>query len=188
MSEQRKLKGINFTGTLDALAREHGPEVRARVEHELRGEVGEALRHRTILASGWYPASWYAAILEAIVAEVDGDDSTVRILSREAVKADFATLFRIVRLFLSPQKALLQSMRVSSRYVDGGEIEVVEAQDGGVHYRFREYHGYTRLMWWDFIGGIEGVLETLGAKNITSRMLDGGGDGDHHCELQIRWI
>ena len=133
------------------------------------------------------PASWYRELLDAIVEVTHGDQNTVRGLSREAVKADFQTLFRIVRLFLTPQKALQQSMRVSSRYVDGGVVDVVEAQDGVVHYRFREYHGYSRLMWWDFVGGIEGVLENLGAKNVTARMITGGQDGDHHLELLVRW-
>lgn len=187
MAHQRKLKGINFTGTLDALARVHGSVARERVEQRVRGEAGEAIRMGAIVASGWYPAAWYAALLDAIVAETHGDDNTVRKLSRDAVKADFSTLFRIVRLFMTPQKALQQSMRISSRYIDGGEIEVVEAGTGSIHYRFREYHGYTRRMWWDFVGGIEGVLETMGAKNIASRMVTGGQDGDHHLELMIRW-
>lgn len=187
MAEERKLKGINFTGTLGALARQHGAPARANVEKRITGEAGEAIRHNAVVASGWYPASWYDAVLRSIVAEVRGDANTVRELSREAVKADFRTLFRIVRLFMSPQKALQQSMRVSSRYIDGGEIEVVSADEGSIHYRFREFYGYTHLMWWDFVGGIEGVLENLGAKNITARMVTGGQNGDHHLELMMRW-
>lgn len=188
MTEQeRRLKGINFLGTLGALERDHGEEVRARVEKKLAGEVGEAIRQGAILASGWYPAAWYAAVLETIVREVGGGEATARALSREAVKADFKTLFRIVRLFLTPQYALQQAMRVSSRYVDGGQIEVVEAADGHAHFRFREYYGYSRLMWWDFIGGIEGVLENLGAEDLVARVADGGRDGDHHLEVVLRW-
>ena len=71
--------------------------------------------------------------------------------------------------------------------LDGGEIEVVSAGDGHIHYRFREYHGYTRLMWWDFIGGIEGVLSNLGAEDMTARVIAGGEDGDAHMEVVLRW-
>ena len=188
MAEQeRKLKGINFLGTLGALEREHGEEARANVEKKLGGEVGQAVRQTAILASGWYPAAWYAALLEAIVEEVGGGEATTRSLSREAVKADFKTLFKIVRLFMTPQYALQQGIRVSSRYIDGGQIELVEASNGHAHYRFRDYHGYTRLMWWDFIGGIEGVLENLGAEELFARIVDGGRDGDHHLEVVLRW-
>jgi hypothetical protein len=185
--QERKLKGINFLGTLAALERGRGEEARASVEKKLSGEVGDAVRQSAILASGWYPAAWYAALLDAIVDEVGGGEATARALSRDAVKADFATLFRIVRLFLTPQYALQQAMRVSGRYIDGGQIEVLEARPGHAHFRFREYHGYTRLMWWDFIGGIEGVLENLGAEDLSARVADGGRDGDHHLEVVLRW-
>ena len=187
MATERKLKGINFVGTIDALGREHGDETRAAVVAALEGEVGEAIRSGAILASGWYPAAWYDALLRAIVKEVRGDATTVRTISREAVKVDFKTLFKVVRLFLSPQRALQQAMRISGRYVDGGEIDVVEAKDGFMHLRFREYRGYSRLMWWDFIGGVEGVLDGIGAEDITARFITGGGDGDHHLEVMLRW-
>lgn len=187
MAPERRLKGINFVGTLNALEEEHGREVRERVERRLDGEPGESLRHGALVANGWYPASWYAALLRAIVDEVRGDEGTIRQLSKRAVTADFASLFKIVRLFLSPERALQQSMRISGRYIDGGEIEIVEVRSGYLHYRFREYHGYSRLMWWDFIGGIEAVLEGIGARELMVRVAAGGGDGDPHLELVLRW-
>ncbi len=184
---ERKLKGINFIGTLKALEREHGAATRERVEKRLDGEVGESVRHGALVSSGWYPASWYAQVLRAIVDETRGDEGTIRSLSNRAVSADMRTLFKIVRLFLSPERALQQSMRMSSRYIDGGEIEIVEAGPGHIHYRFREYHGYDRLMWWDFVGGIEAVLENIGARELTTRVIEGGQDGDHHLEIVFRW-
>ena len=187
MAVERKLKGINFIGTLDAFTREYGVDRRARLVESLDGELGEAVRLGTILASAWFPASWYAALLTAIVDEVGGGTRTVHRLAKEAVAADFRTLFKIVRLFLTPQKALQQSMRVSSRYIDGGKIEVVEARDGLYHARLSEYYGYSRLMWWDFVGGVEAVLEGIGAENLTPKILSGGADGDHHLEFVMRW-
>lgn len=184
---ERRLKGINFVGTLKALERAKGIEARRAVETDLRGEAGEALRTGAVVANGWYPASWYAALLASIVHVTGEGEGLVASLSRDAVRADFQTLFKIVRLFISPQFALEQSLRVSRRYIDGGEIEVVDVSPTHVHYRMREYHGYTRLMWRDFIGGIEGVLETMGCRELTSQILAGGGDGQHHLELQLRW-
>src|SRR5690606_3390320 len=130
---ERKLKGINFLGTLKALEREHGRDVRERVERSLDGELGESLRHGALVASGWYPASWYRALLACIVRETRGDEGMVRRLSNAAVSADMKTLFRIVKLFLTPERALQQSMRISSRYIDGGEIEVVAVGTGHIH-------------------------------------------------------
>jgi len=183
----RKLKGINFTGTLSALARVHGDDVRDAVVQDVPGEVGEALRLGSLVASGWYPAAWYAALLQAIVARVGGGAGTTRQLAREAVKADFRTLFKVMSLLLAPQRALQQSLRVSRRYVDGGEIEMIEAQDGFMHYRLSEYYEYTHLMWWDFIGGVEGVLDNLGAEQLEARIVSGGQDGDHEVEFTLRW-
>jgi len=111
----------------------------------------------------------------------------VRALSRDAVKDDFETLFKIVRLFMSPQKAAQQGMRIASRYIDGGEVETVEAAEGLLQVRVRDFHGYSELMWWDFIGGIEGVLENIGALDLSGRILAGGRDGDHHLEVVMRW-
>ena len=66
MTTERKLKGINFLGTLKTLGKQHGPEVQKRVEARLPGELGETFRHGALLASGWYPASWYGQLLDAI--------------------------------------------------------------------------------------------------------------------------
>ncbi|RLB48513.1 MAG: hypothetical protein DRJ42_23040 [Deltaproteobacteria bacterium] len=187
MAAELKLKGINFNGTLGAFAEHYGDEARASLLASLEGEIGEALRGGMIIASGWYPASWYGALLAAIVDQVGGGDDTARTLAREAVKADFQTLFKVVRLFLSPEKAAQQAMRVSKRYVDGGVIEVVSQEHGEVQYRFREYHGYTRLMWRDFIGGIEGVLENMGAEDLRNRIITGGNDGNDHLDVAFRW-
>lgn len=187
MTEERQLKGINFIGTLDAFERKHGAQMRRRLEAEVDEPVRRALAHGEILASGWYPAHWYDALLRKIVDLTHGDARTARELSCAAVENDLKTLFKVMRLFISPQKALSQSMRMSRRYIDGGEIEVVEAETERVQYRFREYRGYTRLMWWDFIGGIEGVLRSMGCQDVTARVIAGGNDGDHHLELLMRW-
>jgi len=184
---ERKLKGINFIGTLKALERQLGRRVRERVEERLEGDVGDCVRHGALVASGWYPASWYDALLQTVARETGGGERTMRSLSREAVREDFATLFRVVRLFLSPERALQQSMRVSRRYVDGGEVAVLDVGPGRIHYSFCGFHGYTRLMWNDYVGAIEGVLESLGAEEISARTLRGGNDGDHQLEVLLRW-
>lgn len=185
--KERQLKGTNFTGTLGAVERRYGRGVREAVEQRMPGEAGESLRTGTLLASGWYPASWYHALLATIAEVADASPTAIRDIAREAVRDDFQTLFRVVRLFLSPQRALQQSLRISRRYIDGGEIEVVEAGRGLIHYRFREYDGYTRLMWQDFMGGIEAVLELLRVQDLTCRVIAGGGDGDDGLEVVFRW-
>jgi len=184
---ERKLKGINFNGMVASVRRAHGEPTLRRALGRVEGEVGAALRDGTIIATGWYPASWYGALLRAVSDELGGGEARIRELAREAVSADFRTLFRVIRLFLKPEKAVEQSTRVAKRYIDGGDIEVAAAGDGFIHYRIRDFDGYTRLMWWDFVGGVEGVLTNLGATDFDAQIVAGGGDGDAHLEVVLRW-
>src|SRR5262245_60952272 len=64
---ERKLKGINFRGLTAALERRPGVDV-SRVLAAVAGPAGEALRAGEIVAGGWYPASYYDALLAAVEA------------------------------------------------------------------------------------------------------------------------
>lgn len=184
---ETRFKGTNFVGTLAAFEREQGEEARAELVAGLGGELGDALRTGALVTSGWYPASWYAELWRAIEGRIGGGTETARRLSSEAVKHDLKTLFRVMKLVLSPKRALTQSVRMARRYVEGGELELLEVRDDLMHYRLTGYHGYTALMWWDFIGGVEGTLESIGAREVESERVSGGGDGDTGIEFIVRW-
>ncbi|MGE0789817.1 MAG: hypothetical protein AB7S26_29360 [Sandaracinaceae bacterium] len=185
--ESRRLKGINFFGTLAAFERELGAAARQKLEAELTEPLKSAMEHGEIVAAGWYPAEWYDALLRAILTQPGVDLPRLKRIAREAVIHDFKTLFRVMRMFIAPSTAASQALRVASRYIDGGKIAVVEADDGRVHFQFTEFWGYTHLMWLDFIGGIEGVLESMGCRDIASRVQSGGGDRDDTLSLVITW-
>jgi hypothetical protein len=53
--------------------------------------------------------------------------------------------------------------------------------------RFAGWRGFNRALWEDITGGGEGVLQTCGAKDIRVHMVRGGGDGDAHLDLDLRW-
>lgn len=185
--QERKLKGINFHGTLRALEKRNGPEVAARVRAKVRGEAGDALRNGAIVSGGWYPASWYDALLAAIEEEFPDERWICRDLSRAAVTEDFGTLFRAMSLIVSPNYALMTATRVGSRYVDGGKITLVESREGHIHFLFEEFHGYTRRMWEDFIGGMEAVVSLMRVRLLPTRIVRGGRDGDAVLEVIIRY-
>lgn len=171
------LKGNTFVGFLKGLGQVKGQAVHDGVLGRLTGELGELARSGTLLSSGWYPAAWYQEMLEAVVAETGEGPQFIQDLSREVTRRDFQTLFRIVRLFLDPTVALQQAVRVNRRYCSGGEIEVLAAERDRVHYRFHTFYDYDELMWRDYVGGVEGVLEGLGAKNIRTRVTQRERDG-----------
>ena len=176
--EERKLKGVNFHGSLGAVERFHGADVRARIEAKVEGPGGDAIRAKGIVSGGWYPASWYDALLRAVEEEFPGEKRILRELARSAVIHDFKTLFKLISLVASPEFALKNATRVVARYIDGGTVTLVSAIEGKVHFRFTDYHGFTGRMWEDFIGGMEGILELMKLQRLPTKVLSGGGDGD----------
>ncbi len=155
-------KGTNIRGTLQSIERTRGVEARERVIANTHGELGDALRHGGILAGAWYPIAWHDAFLRAVEEAFPLEPRVIRTLSRDAVKSDFSTLFKLLKLVATPAFALTNATRVMSRYYDGGgRISVLEARDGYIHYRFDGYVGFTPRIWEDVVGGMEGVLEML---------------------------
>lgn len=186
MNDERKLKGVNFHGTLKAVARTYGQETLTRVEQRIEGEAGEAIRAKAVVTAGWYPASWYDAVLRAIEAEFPGEKRICRDLARAAVKDDFATLFKIISLVFSVESALKTATKVVGRYVDGGTVTLVKGEEGVLHFKFDQYVGYTSRMWEDFIGGMEAILDLMHVERLPTKILSGGGDGDK-LEVLLRF-
>lgn len=186
VAAEARLKGVNFHGTLGALERRFGPAVRARVLARVAGEAGEGLRTGAVVTGGWYPASWYDALLSAIEAELPEESDVVRRLSYDAVQHDFKTLFRVVSLVASPAWALDGTTRILTRYVQGGRATMRASSEGLYHVRFDDFHGYTGRMWTDFVAGIEGVLDLMKVTRRPTEIVAGGGESPS-LELRIRY-
>lgn len=182
-----KLKGVNFRGTLGALERLAGKDTVARTLAATGGPAGEALRVGEVVAGGWYPASWYAALLEAIETTTGKGPEFIRECSREAIRADFATIFKVISLFISPERALDNATRVMARYYDGGKLSVQEAREGFIRFRFDEYVGLDHRMWEDIAGGMEGVLISMRVLEPRAQIVGGGRDGDAHMVVELVW-
>lgn len=157
-----RAKGVNFRGVTQQLERRGGKALLDRVLARIPDEAGEALRTGAVVTGGWYPAHWYDALLAAVEAEYPEDRTAIRALTREAVTEDFRTLFKILSLVVSPNAALRNAVKVMARYWDGGRVELVEAHEGFVHFRFDDYVGFTPRIWDDVVGGIEAVIDMMG--------------------------
>lgn len=186
MSLEVRLKGINFIGSLESLERLRGAEVRREVEAGLEGEVGDLLRTNSLLVGGWYPASWYGEVLQRIADVTGGGDRLLREVSISAVQKDFTTLFKVVRLLFSPKSVMPQVLRVHKRYVEGGTVELAKATNDSMRVRLSDCHGFNRVMWVDYVSGIEAILQLLGCKNIVTRVVSGGGD-ESHMDVLVRF-
>jgi hypothetical protein len=174
---ERKLKGVNFHGTLRALERKYGAEALAAVKRRVPGEAGAALRSGAVVTAGWYPASWYDAVLVAIEEQLPTQRGVIRELAHDAVTDDFSTLFKVISIIVSPHSALTNATRIVGRYIDGGKITVLESREGLVHFRFEEFHGYTTRMWEDFVGAMEAIVDLTRVQRLPTKIVAGGKDG-----------
>lgn len=181
----RRLRGLNFTGTLRALGHRHGEEIVARVRAHVPGEAGAALREGAISLTGWYPVDWYDALLATIERELPREPSVCRDLARHAVAEDLATIFRALSFVASPDFALVNATRAASMYFDGGTISVIDARPGVLHFRFVGYDGFTPRIWQDFVGGMEAVIDLLRLTRLPTEIL--AHEDLSRCDVVLRY-
>lgn len=168
-------KGTNIRGVLSSLKRAYGDVLHAEVLRSIEGELGEALRHGAIVSSGWYPIAWHDETLAAIEAALPFEQNPIRKLTYDSVKRDFQTIFRVVSLVASPTFALPTATKVMARYYDGGRLSIPEARDGRVRFVFEDYFGFTRRLWDDVHGGLEGVVDLMGVERLPFEVSGGHG-------------
>ena len=183
---EARVKGVNFHGTLGALERRFGKSVLERVKARTKGDGGHALRTGAIVTGGWYPAHYYDALLEAIELELPTVPGLAHDLSYDAVTNDFQTLFRFISLVATPEWALQGATRVMTRYVEGGRVDVRESREGLVHLSFSGFHGFTKRMWEDWLGGLESVIDMMRVRRLPTKIVSGGGESST-CEVVIRY-
>ena len=181
-------KGINFRSFVASLRRMRGDDVVTRTLDLLPPEVGEALRIGAITTGGWYPTDWYSA-LHAAAQKVTGEGHELsRAISRDGIREDFKSgAYRLITITLAPQTLFKLAQRVMALYWDGGRVVIEQAENGRAMGRFDGFVGFDRSIWEDIIGGSIGVLEMGGARNVTVRVMAGGGDGDDHMVYLVRW-
>jgi hypothetical protein len=180
-----RIKGQSFIGFLATLRELRGEEPHRAVMSRLPGEVANALKSGEIVPMGWYPVEWYAA-LHAAARAVEGEGVS-RYIGREAARKDVNTIYRFVLKFLSPETLLKQSAKVFSLFCDGGKCDVTSTQKGSARIRYSECPGACRGMWDVVLGGTEVIVELCGGKNVSSRAINGGGEGDTSLLVQITW-
>lgn len=181
-----RTRGLNFTGTLGAVARRYGRATAERVAARVQGEPGDLLRDRAFATTRWYPVEWYDQLLEAIERELPDEPEICREISRAGTTEDLHTIFRAISFVASPDFALVNATRVASMYFDGGRISVVDARPGRLHFHFDAFHGFTRRLWADWVGGMEAVIDLLGLERLPTEVSI---DADHsRCEVVIRYV
>jgi len=182
-----RTKGLQFRSFLSALKRLRGDDACTATIDLLPTELGEALRYKTLVTGGWYPLDWYAQLHVAAQRATREGFELARIIAKEAIQEDFRGVYRLITLALSPQVIFKLAPKIVNLYYDTGRCVVDEASRGYVRGRFEGFSTFDRNLWEDTIGGITGVMELAGAKELAPHVLAGGKDGDAEMTLEVRW-
>lgn len=170
---ERTLLELKGERAMDALA-PHLPD-----------DLRQALRNREILPMGWYPIEWFATLHAA--GQIVHGAGISREIGRVATRHDVTTLYRFILRFLSPDTLVSQMSRILRMVVDSGEVVVDQKGNGAALVRFTGCHGSTRGTWDDMLGSIEVLLELCGGREVSARVVAGGGDGDGAMSCQLSW-
>jgi hypothetical protein len=154
----------------------------------LLGEpLGNQLKHRAFIASGWYPVRDFRALLGAAMKVTGRDVELIEVLARDAALHEFRGLFRLITFALSPDFLMRRTAGMFSRYYDTGTLTVPIAKKGYAEARYRGFAGFDRVLWNELIAGCRAILEVCGARDIRGRLVRGGGDGDVDLDLVVEW-
>jgi len=182
-----RTKGVALLGVLRSFEALHGPAAYRTALASLPDELRDRIRLKSILGGSWYPIDEYRQIHLAAQRATGRGPDLARDLSREATLDDFRGIYRLLTFVLSPHGMLRKAPSAWSRYYDAGRVEIRDARDDHAIARFCDCDGFDTTLWQDVIGGCLGVLEACGGKEITFRVLAGGGDGDTAMEVETRW-
>lgn len=180
-----QIKGQIFVSCLAALEKLHGAQTVTQVTAKLDGELAQALKTQAIVSAGWYPVEWYAAMHVAMRA-VCGPQISARI-GRETSIADINQVFRFVMSFFSAETLIGQAPRIFRTYCQPGKLVVEAKEKGRLIGRCEDCAGANQGVWEDWLESFATFLELGGGKNVTRRVLEGGGDKDSAMRFELTW-
>ena len=187
LPEESLVKGTCILGALSAVERAHGKAgLRATLDAALP-DIRQTLDFGHVVSVGWYPIRLYREVLAAARRGLNEDDLLPFRLSRDATSHDFNGIFKVVIRALRPLTTFKHAQRLMTLYYKGGTVQTLESRAGYGRVRFTGWSGFDRNVWLDVQGGMAGVQEVSGAKNVYVRVLSGGLDGSDDLDAEVRW-
>ena len=149
-------------------------------------DVREALHHRSLVATGWYPVAWYCDIWRGIRESTGEGVSIARTLGRESFRQDLNLVHKFALSLLSPETVMSIGTRLTAKYYRPTRVSF--EMSGGVAYaHYADCIGWDENMWAEIVAGIELMLELAGAKNISIRLIEGAQARDDFAVFEGRW-
>lgn len=168
-----------------AAARIHGVDRIERVVAAMRPEAGSDFTSG-FDTSGWYPVTHVDAFYESLLREVGGGLDTVRLVAQRAMEDDIGTFYRLILRTFDPSSVLNFGLRVWRTIYDAGQVTVERPAAGRVLVNVEGVEGFTRLVWHDVVGGVEGMVAFSRATGKAVRLVEGGDDGPS-MKLEVTW-
>jgi hypothetical protein len=149
-------------------------------------DVREAFERGKIVASSWYPLSWYRDLHRA-ARRAANETGLAWQIGRESTKRDLSGVYRVFLRVLSPRFVLSTSTRLFGTYYRPGTMHLVEDRAGFGRVTFAKCYGFDGDIWQDVFGGCEVTMELAGARSLRIRSEAGGRDGDTDATLIAWW-
>lgn len=158
-----------------------------RIRALLREEVVDPTLYRAIVASGWYPVSWYRELHRAAEEAMPQERDLAKRLGEEAMKLDLSRVYAFILRVLGPDRTFRHAERALSTYWEGARVSILDRGDEWISARFHEMPGLDERLWQDVLGGTRVVVSRSVGEEVTITILSGGRTGADYLELEVRW-
>jgi hypothetical protein len=186
MSDEIRTKGSNLLSTIAAIATARSAELRDAVVRDIPGQAGEEIRHKSIIAAGWYPIAWQRDLLKTIVDHTQ-DAAIIRELGRHSTRATVPTIQRVFMKLISPHTLIKQGGRLFSSYFENATVSVTNVDKQVERITWKDCHGFDKNCWRDQLGSTEELVVLSGAKVLRTKIISGGENGDAAMVLDLAW-
>ncbi len=180
-----KARGLSLLHWLQSFEKHYGADARAEMLSRVPGEARVAIE-AGLDSAGWYPLSWYSALLSAARDVAAGGVDVVETLARTSAKAEFTGIHRVLLLFVSPQRLLRISRRVFDRYYTHGCVETIARGRTEADVRWSGCRGFDDNIWHDCFVAAAVAVELCGAKDVEWTITKGAGNAED-ATVHYRW-
>jgi len=186
MTDEIRTKGSNILATVAALATLRDEALRDAVVRDVPGDGGEEIRHKSIIAAGWYPIAWYRDLLATVVKHTN-DPAIIRELARHSTRATVPTFQRVFMKLISPHTLIKHGGRLFSSYFENATITVENVDKQVERIAWKDCFGFDKNCWRDQLGSTEELVVLSGAKVLRTKIISGGENGDATMVLDLAW-
>jgi hypothetical protein len=182
VSGEIRLKGSVLWGVIQALERVMGWDGREQIVSMLTDELGEGVRTRSIIATGWYPIAWHRQLLAGIVRH--GGQTALREAVRISTRDNVGTIHRILVRMISRDALLRQGDRVFSSFFEARTKSTRESPTLS-RIEWFDCRGFDANVWQAQRETVAELLTMAGSKVRRSRVVSGGADEDDSMVLEL---